>query len=145
MNKLLKLGFFKKSWYVLLLIFNTQKFIEIEIKHDQELPDLNENFAPPRAVILKNSLLLSLFIVLSAGILGFFISLGILFYNYELTRNGIVILQISSALFLLWGTLFLRGWEIQSYIGETLTERINQFIYRSLYFIGTVLIVLTLL
>jgi hypothetical protein len=50
-------------------------------------------------------------------------------------------LQILGATLLLWGTLFVRGWDIQTIGGVTLTERVNQWIFRSLYCLGTALIV----
>jgi hypothetical protein len=42
---------------------------------------------------------------------------------------------------LLWATLALRGWEVQSYSNATLTERVNQWIFRFLCCIGTFLFV----
>jgi hypothetical protein len=56
----------------------------------------------------------------------------------------IFILQIGGAGALLWGTLFVRGWDIQTYSGVTLTERINRSIYRALYCAGTAIVVLSL-
>ena len=56
----------------------------------------------------------------------------------------IAILQVVGALLLLWGTLFVRGWEIQTYKGTTLIERVNQWIYRSLYCTGTAVLVASL-
>jgi hypothetical protein len=42
---------------------------------------------------------------------------------------------------LLWATLALKGWEIQTWGGVTLTERVNLWWFRGLYWIGTVLVV----
>ena len=42
---------------------------------------------------------------------------------------------------LLWGTLFVRGYDIQTYGGVTLTERVNQWVYRTMYCAGTALLV----
>ncbi len=56
----------------------------------------------------------------------------------------IVLLQVVGASMLLWGTLFVRGWEIQTYKGKTLVERVNQWIYRALYCAGTVILVSSL-
>ena len=53
----------------------------------------------------------------------------------------ISVMQVLGALLLLWGTLFVRGWEIQTYKGTTLIERVNQWIYRSLYCAGTAVLV----
>ena len=145
MKDLPKIQFYKKLYYAFLLIFNVNEFILIENDHNNRLPQRDRHSDPPRAKKLRTALINSFLIVTAAGIIGFLTSLVMNISNYKLTQTGKIILQFSSALVLLWGTLFLRGWEIQSYNGETLTERINQFIYRSLYFIGTVLIVLTLL
>lgn len=41
---------------------------------------------------------------------------------------------------LMWATLALQGWSIQSFKGTTLSERLNQRIFRTLYFVGTALI-----
>lgn len=46
-------------------------------------------------------------------------------------------LQIVGGCLLLWGTLFVRGWEIQTYSGVVFTERVNQWLYRFLCCVGT--------
>jgi hypothetical protein len=53
-------------------------------------------------------------------------------------------LQIFGATVLLWATLFVRGWDIQTFGGVTLTERVNRWIYRLLYCLGTAAIVASL-
>lgn len=53
-------------------------------------------------------------------------------------------LQVFGATVLLWATLFVRGWEIQSWGGVTLTERVDRWIYRLLYCLGTAAIVASL-
>ena len=53
-------------------------------------------------------------------------------------------LQIGGACLLLWGTLFVRGWDIQTYFDVTLTERFNRWIYRTLCLVGTSLIICSL-
>ena len=57
---------------------------------------------------------------------------------------GIVLCKVVGAMLLLWATLAVRGWQIQTFSGTTLTERVNQWIYRFLYCLGTALVVLTL-
>ena len=57
---------------------------------------------------------------------------------------AITALQILGAILLLWGTLFVRGFEIQSHTCVTLSERVNQWLYRGLYCIGTAVIVCSL-
>jgi hypothetical protein len=60
------------------------------------------------------------------------------------TPQTVVWLQIVGAGLLLWGTLFVRGWEIQTYSGVVFTERVNQWLYRFLYCTGTSVIVYSL-
>lgn len=59
-------------------------------------------------------------------------------------HGAITASQILGASALLWGTLFVRGWEIQSFAGVTLSERVNQWTYRFLYCTGTAVIVWSL-
>ena len=56
----------------------------------------------------------------------------------------VVALQVFGATVLLWATLFVRGWDIQSWGGVTLTERVNRWMYRLLYWLGTAAIVASL-
>ena len=42
---------------------------------------------------------------------------------------------------LLWATLAMKGWDIQTIDGVTLTERVNSWIFRILYWLGTALLV----
>ncbi|MGX7873224.1 hypothetical protein ACVDG5_010905 [Mesorhizobium sp. ORM6] len=43
---------------------------------------------------------------------------------------------------LLWATLALKGWQIQTWSGVSLTERVNAWWFRGLYWIGTMLVVM---
>ena len=60
------------------------------------------------------------------------------------TPGNVAALQVVGASLLLWATLFVRGFEIQTYAGVTLTERVNQWLYRFMYCVGTLLIVYSL-
>jgi hypothetical protein len=53
-------------------------------------------------------------------------------------------LQIAGALILLCGTLAVRGWDIQTHGGVTLTERVNQWLYRGAYCVGSALVIVAL-
>ena len=48
---------------------------------------------------------------------------------------------IIGTLIILWGTLALQGWEIQTFGGVTLTERVNRWVFRLFYALGTAFIV----
>lgn len=49
--------------------------------------------------------------------------------------------QVLGVAIILWATIFVRGWEIQTYGGKTPADIANRCIYRALYVIGTVLLV----
>lgn len=57
------------------------------------------------------------------------------------SSNSVVLLGSVGAGALLWGTLFVRGWQVQTFKGVSLLERVNQWLYRCLYCAGTVIIV----
>ena len=52
--------------------------------------------------------------------------------------------QFGGAGILLWATLSKQGWNIQTFNGNTLPERLDRYIYRGLYVFGTWLLVLSL-
>ena len=54
------------------------------------------------------------------------------------------VLQIAATALLLGATLSVLGWEIQSYKGVTLPERVNRWIFRTLYVLGTYLLLLSI-
>ena len=105
--------------------------------------------APPstknhRAFVVRRAFFSSFTLVLLSGAVGYVA--GFAMGSLERCATSVTVswLQIAGASLLLWGTLFIRGWEIQSYGGVTLTERVNQWIYRALYCIGTTVIVYSL-
>lgn len=88
---------------------------------------------------------ISLWLVLGSGIVGGAVAEATAGYiNGVVSPHVISGLQVAGALLLLWGTLFVRGWEIQTFKGSTLIEQVNQWIYRFLYFFGTALFVASL-
>lgn len=53
---------------------------------------------------------------------------------------GVPALGGFGALLLLWGIVGLRGWDIQTVKGNTLSEQVNRWLYLSLSWVGTVLL-----
>lgn len=127
------------------LLFRPEKFRAIEEENNKIL---NENDADkekaPRSVIVRQAFIYSALLVLVFCAAGY--AAGLLLGNiFACAKPSFIsLLQIIGACLLLWGTLFVRGWEIQSYGGVTLTERINQWLYRFLYCIGTAVVVSSL-
>ncbi|MDZ5699857.1 hypothetical protein [Chelativorans sp. M5D2P16] len=88
---------------------------------------------------------------------GFFTSLGVVSYIgalgfmmgriafREIGENNIAVLIFGAigGLIFFWATLAIRGWEIETMEGSSLPERINQWIFRGLYLLGTLLVVMS--
>jgi len=97
------------------------------------------------ATIVCRAFWLSLLLVAISAVLGFTVGeLAIVFVVPEIAAHLVTPLQLVGAFLLLWGTLFVRGWDIQTHGGVTLTERVNQWLYRGMYFVGTTLVVISL-
>lgn len=83
----------------------------------------------------------SALVALSVGV-GLLGAQFLLYYQYAVNDTVIQYLQIAGGGLLLWGTLFVRGWDIQTIGGVSLTERVNQWLYRALYCAGTCILTL---
>lgn len=132
-----------------LLLFCPGKFQVLQEKDNERLSALDGVSIQPEqrehpALIVRRAFFSSLFLVSLSGVSGFVA--GNLWGKFGTcsTSDSIAWLQILGACALLWGTLFIRGWEIQTHGGVTLTERVNQWIYRALYCIGTAILVFSL-
>lgn len=139
------IGFFNAAWLSLLLLFSPSKFIEAQNRDNEQLKITNAGKdKEPSVFAVRRAFFVSLRLVLLSGIFGF--GCGFLLGNLLIyvSPKVVVWLQIIGACLLLWGTLFVRGWEVQTYGGLTLTERVNHWIYRFLYCVGTAVIVSSL-
>jgi hypothetical protein len=140
-----KISIAKAIYLCLLLMFSTDKFINEEKKDQEKRHKLPcDAYQTHGAFIVRNTLIKSLFLVLSAGFIGFLLGISLRYLANQPSTLVIKGSQIFGALLLLWGTLFVRGFEIQSYGGVNITEKVNQWIYRGLYFSGTAIVVLSL-
>ena len=139
-----KLGFVKIIYLCFLALFKPKQFIEEE-KNDNAL--LNSPSSPeegPNIYIVRKALLFSLGLIILFAILGAVVGLFLRYKFNNPTQYIVSLLQIGGACLLLWGTLFVRGWQIQTYGGISLSERFNRWIYRALYLLGTSLIICSL-
>jgi hypothetical protein len=143
-----KINLVKIIYLCFLAVFYPKKFI----KEEQNDNAIRKNFPPIQEEESKHGIYkitrafwsaLGL-IILSAFFGG---SAGLFLFRTFNQPDSIVItsFQIIGACLLLWGTLFIRGWEIQTYCGVTMTERVNQWIYRILYCLGTSIIICSLI
>jgi hypothetical protein len=92
-----------------------------------------------RAAKVRRAFWLSALLVAIAFAVGALVAKGVAAEGYLLIPAWQLRLQALSAAVLLWGTVFVRGWDIQTYGGATLTERANRTLYLALYVAGTVL------
>ncbi|MCC7406556.1 MAG: hypothetical protein IT442_00685 [Phycisphaeraceae bacterium] len=141
-----KLGFMRAFRLCWLLLVNTRKFIEEEEKdkiarNNYSDPDDQREHA---AYTVRRAFVWSFLLVVASAIVGYVFGF-ILNAAFGCTSTALIVwLQIAGASFLLWGTLFVRGWQIQSFCGVTFTERVNLWIYRFMYCVGTAVFVCSL-
>lgn len=130
----------------LVVLFAPERMAEEDQRDDELRKELNTPplTKPHRAIVVRKAFFSSLRLVLISGALGYAAGLAMQTLGRCATSASVMWLQMLGASLLLWGTLFIRGWEIQSYGGVTLTERANQWIYRTLYCAGTAFIVYSL-
>jgi len=121
-------------------VFRPSALQRLESQNDVEVNNaLSDN--EPRLQKVHRAFWISLGLILLFGGIGFCAELAVKYLIGGPDKSTITVLQISGALLLLWGTLFVRGFEIQSYTCATLSERVNQWLYRALYCIGTSVII----
>ncbi len=145
-TRLTKVCFVRATYLCLLAIFRPEKLVKEEEKDNEA----RKNFLPPlatpeqRAFVISRAFWSSLLLMITSLAIGYIVGRVIDKLLGSVPKILITSLQIIGAMILLWGTLFVRGWEIQSYGGVTLSERVNRWIYRALYCIGTAIIICSL-
>lgn len=145
-TRLTKISFVRGLQLCAFGAFCPQKLVEAE-RADEEI---RKGFpqppppAEPRAFKVRRALWASFALVLCSIAAGYAGGKVLGAVSGEATVSLVGALQIVGATLLLWGTLFVRGWDIQSFGSVTLTERVNQWIYRCLYCLGTAAVVASL-
>jgi hypothetical protein len=145
-TRLTKINLWRKVYLCLLAVFLPNKFVTEEEMDNEERKNFPQPPPPekPRIFIIRCAFWTSLFLVVLSGCIGYALGYAMALKIGCVDLYKITFLQIIGALFLLWGTLFVRGWEIQTFGGVTLTERVNRWIYRSMYCAGTAIIIFSL-
>lgn len=95
-----------------------------------------------RLKLVRGSFAQSLLWIAATGLVGF--GLGRALWH-QFGENNVAVLALATAggLVLFGATMGVQGWDIQSFKGNTLPERINQWIFRSLTLLGTLLAVIS--
>lgn len=131
-------------WACLLAIFSPKRFLvfqQVKLKALGISVSSNE----VSVYLIYRTFWLSLMLVIVSGVFGWIA--GILAgqaFGFASARL-IGLLQITGTSFLLWGTLFVRGWDIQTYNGQTLIECVNRWLYLTLCCFGTAVLVASLI
>lgn len=133
---------FRRALRLCLKVLFLPHQMEEEDKNDAQLRQSmggSPAIAPHRAILVQRAFFSSFALVFTSGLLGY--GAGKLMEELGRCAESTTTswLQISSAAILLWATLFIRGWDIQSFGGVTPTERVNQWLYRSMCCMGTVI------
>jgi hypothetical protein len=145
-TRLTKVNLVRATYLCLLAIFRPGKLVKEEQNDNEERKNFSQPPPPPeqRAFVVCRAFWCSLLLMIASVAIGYILGEVIDKLLGSVPKTVIRSLQITGAMLLLWGTLFVRGWEIQSYGGVTLSERVNKWIYRALYCIGTTIIVCSL-
>lgn len=122
-----------------LAIFKPDRFDDLEREHNAALP--NEPIPPPPRLIdrVRHALFGSFVGVATACIAGVFLG-WISEFVFGHSAFGAASYAVIGAAVLLWATLAKQGWKIQTIDGETLTEKVNRWLFRGLYWFGTVML-----
>ncbi len=137
-------GFVKAACLVWLLLTKPKRFLELQAEDSKASNAVTNPEKEEGAFVVRRAFFKSLLLVLASGAVGYVTGLALGTANGCASASLVLWLQIVGASLLLWGTLFIRGWEIQTYGGVTFTERVNQWIYRALYCAGTAVLVCSL-
>lgn len=137
-----KVGAWRVVCLCILAILSPKRFAEANEKDALALNPTFEGAQPePSAGVVFRAFWYSLLAVIGAMLAG--LSLGRLSFGLMgcASSGAMTTLAVVGAGVLLWGTLFVRGWQVQTNKGVSLAERVNQWLYRALYCTGTAVVV----
>lgn len=145
-TRLTKIGFFRAVQLSAFGMFCPAKLVEAEHADEEARRSLPQPPPPEelRAFKVRRAVWVSLIWVLGSIAAGYIGGKMLGTLCGPAAAMLVAGLQIVGATLVLWATLFVRGWEIQSFGGVTLTERVNRWIYRFLYCLGTAAVVASL-
>ena len=130
-------------WATVLAIFAPARFLHFQERVTKPLgiPAASDNNT---VKVVSRGFWTAVVVVFAAGIFGWLVGLSLGRLAGPPTPRCIVALQIVGASILLLATIYLRGPAIETYDRETLIERVDRWIYVCGYFLGTAVIVTSL-
>jgi hypothetical protein len=134
-------SFPRAVWLCWLAITAPAKF-DAEERLDSELLNKQPYQEPmPRIFVLRRALGESLLSAITSAITGGVFGLVAAWFSGP-QGTTVTALAVFGTGILLWGTLAVRGWDIQTFNSASLTERVNRWLFRFLYRVGTASIVM---
>lgn len=130
---------------LLLLAFRPRVFVREAVRHDRSLRAAKRR--PQRAESvrkMRSAFGWSAIMVAASTLIGAAVGRALLYALGAPSVGQMALLQLLSGALLLWATLSLLGWEIQSWKGRTLAERVNRGIFRCGYCLGTAILAASL-
>lgn len=121
-----------------LALFDPEEFSRLE-KEDGQLQHAHGRGAEPRKIdLVREGLWQAFLLTFTALLFGSLLGLGVA--QLAASKVAVGLLGGLGALILLWALLGVRGWEIQTIRGTSLSEKVNRWLYRSLSWVGTALL-----
>src|SRR5438552_16747765 len=105
-------GFLKAACLVWLLLVRPKRFLELQAEDGKALNSATNPQKEEGALVVRRAFFRSFLLVLVSGAIGYVAGLGLGGLIACASPNLISWLQVIGASLLLWGTLFIRGWEI---------------------------------
>ena len=133
---------------IVLLLFRPARFVREAMDHDARLPPAQNLTGEPltwdRVTHIRRSLATAFSLVVVSLGLGWVSGVSLARAVGPACPTFVAFLQLLAAGIILGATLAVLGSEIWSYTGQTLPEKVNRWLYRVLYVVGTYLLVLSL-
>lgn len=130
-----RLSIYSKIRLICLAIFLPTLFQQEEASDSLRLEG-RQNANSDRVQMVRSSYLQSFIFVLSAVLVGWAIAFFVQFFCTQ-SKVWVTSFAVIGTALLLWATVAVRGWEVASFSTVTFGERLNVWIFRSLYWVGT--------
>lgn len=130
----------RAAYICLMAAFSPQKFSQFEREFDSDLETRPNAAVSERIEVVRRGYREAGIWMLSALACGILVGLFLRSIVGPVLL-GAAIAAIFGTVILLWTTLALQGWTVQSFSDTTLTERVNRWLFRFLYAVGTALLV----
>lgn len=139
MKPVVSLSLWEKCKILFYAIARPTRFTEAEIRHNDEVNRIllgrKPIDEPSKIHYIRSAQFQAFCICLGSTLSG--AGIGIAMAKAMTGTAAATAIIVTGTARLLWATLAFQGWSVQSGDGQTLTERVNQWLFRALYAVGT--------